>query len=123
MITLEINQIMAARGIERPHNFLVKSGFTRHVASSILDGTIRNIKLDLIEKLCLILYCTPYDLLWWKPDKNTIVVDHHPILVLKKQRKNYNWKESLKTMPLDEIDLLTTKLNKNDRGSKTGDLQ
>jgi DNA-binding Xre family transcriptional regulator len=113
MITLEINHIMVARGIERPHHFLVKAGFTRNVASAILDGRIRNIKLDLIEKLCLVLYCTPYDILWWKQEKNTIIDPNHPIYVLKKERKNYNWKESFKTIPLDEINLLATNLNKN----------
>src|SRR5688572_27091810 len=102
MLTIDISQIIAARGIERPYTYLVKSGLSRNIASAVVNGSIRNIKLDLIEKICLALYCSPNDILWWRPGNNTIIPSNHPMYVLKKQRKTYNWKESLKTMHLNE---------------------
>ena len=103
MITLQLGPVFAARGIDNPLRFLVNAGFTRSTAYKLLRGTGPNIRFADIEKLCILLYCAPHDILSWSPGRQDIIPAGHPITVLQKQPGDYSWKETLKTLPLSEI--------------------
>lgn len=51
MLSLNLNQIFKARGIERPYTFLVKAGFTPHSANALLNSKTKTFRLDHIENI------------------------------------------------------------------------
>lgn len=110
MLTLQLGPVFAARGIDHPIRFLIKAGFTRSIAAKLLRGTGPNIRFADIEKLCILLYCTPNDILGWSPGHSSLIPAGHPITVLQKQPGDYSWKESIKTIPLAEIHKLAGEL-------------
>lgn len=82
MLTLNIIPILKARGIEKPYSYLVQSGFTPYTATTIVNKDKKAIRLNHIEKLCVLLNCTPNDILQWTPDKKTNPGNQHPLLSL-----------------------------------------
>ena len=83
MLVLNIGPVCVVRGIQNPFGYLVKSGITRHSASSLLDNTIRSVNLIHLEILCRILVCEPNDLLVWVPVKSDYLPATHPLHKLK----------------------------------------
>ena len=111
MLTLNLNHIFKARGIERPYTFLVKAGFTPHSANALLNSKTKTFRLDHIEKLCVVLKCEPYDLLAWYPNKNEIIQEDHPLTKLKHYESNaIDLKTTLLNMPYSELKSLSSKL-------------
>ena len=103
MFILNLTSIFKVRGIERPYTFLVKAGLSPHTATSILSSSTRVFRLDHIELICEKLNCTPNDLLMWKPDKNKNIGENHSLTKLKRDQSDYNIHETLKTIPLDQL--------------------
>lgn len=111
MLTLNLNQIFRARGIERPYTFLVKAGLTPHTANVLLNSKTKVFRLDHIEKLCLVLKCEPNDLLVWYPNKNELIADDHPLTKLKHgESPTIDLKKTLLNMPYSELKSLSSKL-------------
>ncbi len=111
MIKLNLIPIFNARGIERPYTFLVKAGFTPYAANKLLDRRTRVIKLDHLEKLCLVLMCEPNDLFDWSPDKKEKIAGNHPLAKLKQDQSTViDLQDSLSKMSLQELKSLSTKI-------------
>jgi len=111
MLTLNLNPIFKARGIERPYTFLVKAGLTPHTANVLLNSKTKVFRLDHIEKLCVILRCEPNDLLVWNPSKNEIIADDHPLTKLKQgESPSIDLRKTLLNMPYDKLKSLSSKL-------------
>jgi len=111
MLTLNLNPIFKARGIERPYTFLVKAGLTPHTANVLLNSKTKVFRLDHIEKLCVILRCEPNDLLIWNPNKNEIIADDHPLTKLKQgESPSIDLRKTLLNMPYDKLKSLSSKL-------------
>ena len=119
MLTINLAPILKARGIERANYFLVKAGMSRHSAYNILYGRVRNVPLDHIEFLCEKLLCTPHDILEWTPDKNKTFAGEHPLANLKKETFSFNWQETLRTMPLEQISELSTLIKEKNNKNKS----
>lgn len=112
MLFLNLKPILAARGIERPYSFLVKAGFTPPTAHNLLHSNTSTFRLKHIEKLCLILNCTPSDLLLWKKNSNEIVDANHSLTALKTAAIiPTNWLQTFKTISLQDLKLLTDIVN------------
>lgn len=103
MLTYDLKPILKMRGIERPHNFLVKAGISRHTASRILDGECETIRARHIELLCTALLCEPNDLFVWVPDKNVTYPEDFPLKKLEKKEIGENLFDALSQMPLDKF--------------------
>lgn len=111
MLTLKLNPIFRARGIERPYSFLVKAGLSSHTANVLLNSKTKVFRLAHIEKLCLVLKCEPNDLLIWYPDKNEILPEDHPLAKLKHSEVSaIDLKATLLNMPYSELKSLSSKL-------------
>jgi len=65
-----------------------------------------------IDKLCSLLNCTPNDLLVWSPKRNEKLTDSHPITRLKKRNTDLNWQDTIKTVPLEDLELIVATINK-----------
>jgi len=110
MLLLNLKPIFAARGIEKPFSYLVKAGFNYNAAHRLINGKPSVFRLDHIELLCKILVCEPNDLLIWKPNKNEIIADNHPLRSLQSTEIDTNIKNILANTPLKELKELTKEI-------------
>ena len=117
MLKFSLNPIFKARGIERPYSFLVKIGLSPNTATTILNSHTRVFRLDVIEKICEHLHCTPHDILVWTPNKNSVIQPNHPLTELKKKATPIDLTESIKTMPLSQLNEIASFIN--DQKKKT----
>lgn len=113
MLALNLKPVFKARSIERPYTFLVKAGFPAHTATLLLNGKRATFRLAHIERLCEILNCTPNELLVWTPKKDVKLADSHPLTRLRKQNIDNNWQDTLKTMPLDQLNEIAAIISKH----------
>jgi DNA-binding Xre family transcriptional regulator len=111
MLSLNIQPIIKARGINNAYSYLVKAGFTSATAHNLLNAKTTNFRLTHIDKLCTILICTPHDLLIWTPNKNEKLPDNHPLTSLKKQNIDLNWQDTIKTIPLNQLSEIVKIIN------------
>ena len=103
MLTLNLKPIFNARGITKPHAFLVKNGFSNFSASRLINNETIVFRLEHMEKLCNALVCEPNDLLLFTPDNNKQYAPNHPLLKLASDDSNANWPQTLATMPFKEL--------------------
>ena len=103
MLSLHLTPIFKARGINKPHSFLVKNGFSNFTATTLLSTGTRVFRLSYIEMLCSILVCEPNDLLLFTPDKGKQYSPNNPLLNLASDDSNANWPAALATMPFKEL--------------------
>jgi DNA-binding Xre family transcriptional regulator len=118
MLLLNLSPIFTARGIDRPHAFLVKAGIHSSTANKILSGNTRVFRLDHIELLCKTLVCEPNDLVQWIPDKGEQLAATHPLHSLKQQETVNSWQETLAAMPFKQLKQVTKAIVENTGGSK-----
>jgi DNA-binding Xre family transcriptional regulator len=118
MLVFNLKEVLLARQIERPYSFLVKAGFTSHTANDLIHSYSRNFSLDHIEKLCEILHCEPNDLLVYKPNANNKVTADHPLNKLLAKNIDFNWHQTLKTLPLEKLKEVAEFINKPKESNK-----
>ena len=96
MLRYNFSRIFRAKGIVKPGPFLMEKGFKRNTAFKIARNEVHELSNNHLEKLCIILCCTPNDLLEWRPEKNIEVPEEHPIRkmpVLPRQREHQDQAE------------------------------
>jgi len=106
MLHFDLIGMMRRREIQNPYRFLVKNGFNYHTAGLLLRNERDSIPYKQLEKLCLLLHCTPNDLFVWKKPPDTLVSDHHPLHQLKKKPQEINVTQKLQELPLDKLELV-----------------
>ena len=112
MLDLNLKRLFELRGIARPFSFMLENGFIRSTAHKFVHGQVWQIKLNQIEKLCLILNCTPNDLFVWRADKNTAVPESHAIKALVKKESTLPPISLLvKDIPIEKLDRIEGLLN------------
>jgi DNA-binding Xre family transcriptional regulator len=112
MLSLNLKPIFKARGIEKPYSFLVKEGFPSYTAHNLLNGKSISFHLRNIDKLCTLLSCTPDNLFVWTPNPNEKLANDHPITRLKKRNTDLNWQDTIKSVPLDDLELIVSAIKK-----------
>jgi DNA-binding Xre family transcriptional regulator len=111
MLTLNLQPIFKARGIDKPYSFLVSAGFPSFTAHNLLNAKTVSFRLSHIDKLCALLNCTPNELLVWTPNHNEKLAEDHPITRLKKQNTDLNWQDTIKTIPSDQLSEIVKIIN------------
>jgi DNA-binding Xre family transcriptional regulator len=94
------------RNIERPFNFLVKSGISRNIAERIAGDAYYKIDPVVLESVCVLLHCTPNELFEWFPNTPAQDTPDHPLASLKAKPANSRVLEMLGKIPVDKFDLL-----------------
>ena len=115
MIYLHLQPIFAARGIDKPFSFLIKSGFTYPTAHNLLNNKLSSLKLSYIEKLCDALVCEPNDLFLWKPDNNKIYPENYPLKILSDRDSSEEFRQTIQSIPYKDLLLASKNFNKNKR--------
>ncbi len=111
MLVFNLTNIFQARGITNPAGFLRKNGFSYDSAMRFNSSQMLKPSLRLIEKLCILLNCTPNDILEWIPDEGANYADNLAINNLKKGKKEYNYLKMIKNLPLEKIDAIEKMIN------------
>ena len=102
MLSLNLAPIFNARGITKPHGFLVRNGFSSFTASRLMNNETYVFRLEHMEKLCEVLVCEPNDLLLFTPNKSKQYAPNHPLLKLT-QDDSSNWSAAIAAMPFKEL--------------------
>ncbi|HWB62236.1 MAG TPA: helix-turn-helix transcriptional regulator [Chitinophagales bacterium] len=104
MLQLNLKRIFKARAIEQPYKFLVKNGFVPFTAHKYKNGKVEHMRLDHIEKLCILLNCTPNDIFDWTP--NDLLDDHpnHPLQRIRRREKKIEINKLLSKMSLEKLE-------------------
>ncbi|MBK7107652.1 MAG: helix-turn-helix transcriptional regulator [Chitinophagales bacterium] len=88
------------KGIEKPNTFLrKKAGLSPSISHRLLKKNVRSLPLDVVEKICLKLHCTPNDLIQWIPDNKVEEQMSHPL-------------QNLRTSPVPNLRERLQKLSK-----------
>lgn len=106
MLIHNFQRVFKARGIDKPTNFLVAQGFPRGIASRIANNKTDKIFLKYLEKVCLVLNCTPNDIIEWKPDNKKQDNADTALYALKKEQKGKGAEELLRGLPLSRLEEL-----------------
>jgi DNA-binding Xre family transcriptional regulator len=104
MIIYNFDRIFKARGIDKPFTYLTKAGFSDNFATKIKNNRIKRIGLKELEKLCILLHCTPNDFYEWIPDANSQADKDHPLQVIRQSDKVFDLTKTLNSVPLGELD-------------------
>jgi DNA-binding Xre family transcriptional regulator len=112
MLYINLHPLFKARGIDKPHTFLVKAGLPSSTAHKFLSGEYRAPRLDNIELICRALHCTPHDILIYSPDNNNPLPPQHPLHKLNRQATDFNLHETFKNLPIEQLNQLSDILNK-----------
>ena len=97
MITLRVKEVMLQKGFKPTINGLMKFGIGKNSAKHMLSGNLKSIKFDDLELLCILLNCTPKEMLKVSIPENYGVGKNHPLM---------EWAETVIPTPLQDIHLL-----------------
>lgn len=111
MIRYNFDRMFKARGIIKPFTYLTKAGFSDNFATKIKNDRVRRIGLVELEKLCLLLRCTPNDFYEWIPDDDTRMDKDHPLQSIRKSDKVFDLTKTLNSVPLGELDKIEELIN------------
>jgi DNA-binding Xre family transcriptional regulator len=117
MLYFSINSLFRMRGIENAHGSMVKAGISPHSASSLLNSEIRSMRLDHLEKICILLNCTPNDLLVWKAGAHSVLPENHALKALQPKPETYNLYQTLRDLPINELRTIAGLIRSNSNNS------
>lgn len=103
MFKLRLKFILESKGIVSPYKYMIKNGFTPNTTLRYINGQVDLMNLAYLEKLCLMLQCTPHDLLEWVPSDGTTVSEDHPLNALIRKDKAYDIVSHINKLSLSEI--------------------
>lgn len=103
MLKLNIWKIARVRGIKNLPLELQKWGFNKLSSYRFNENRVKYFRLAEIEKLCLMLNCTPNDLFVWKPEKVNSTNNKDLALNKLNGQESPDIIELTKTMPLDKF--------------------
>jgi DNA-binding Xre family transcriptional regulator len=107
MLIYNFERILKARGIDKPFSFFVNAGFSDNFATKAKKNQVKLLRMRTLEKVCLLLNCTPNDLYDWIPDKDQQVdKDHMMNDIRKKDDKVIDITKALHSIPLKKLDKL-----------------
>ena len=105
MLQFKVKEVMLAAGIPNPYTWLIKYGkFSQPKATGLLKQSAKTITLKDISKLCMLLNCTPNDLLYWAADKRQLISETHPCNTqLTPPNPDANWEQLLVQIPKSDV--------------------
>lgn len=108
MLIFNIKRILEMRGVSEHYRWLVRNGFVPQTATTWTKYQIGYVKPEHIEKLCVLLNCTPNDLFEWREDDKTILPESHALRSLKRDKDARSATELLRDIPADKLEKLAS---------------
>lgn len=112
MLTFNFARIFKARGIEKPFSYLVNAGYSDNFATRVANSKMERMNLKDMERLCVMLQCTPNDILEWIPDKKEAKPEKHPLATLRRTGSVTKLSQMLNAVPLDKLGDIETLIMK-----------
>lgn len=112
MLHYNLKALFKARDIKEPNRFLVKHGISQNIAHRLTTGQYDKMSLEILEKLCRALNCTPNDIYRFAPDTDA---DKNELLALTKiahTENTYTSTSVLFNLPLDKLNEIAALINK-----------
>ncbi len=108
MLKLKIKEVILSRGHVYPHKWLKKhAGFGQGKAFNLLNNKQNSINMEDMTRLCLLLQCTPNDLLYWKESvRHVRDIDQPCTLLTNEPIETFDWLTMLPKLKNDEIENL-----------------
>jgi hypothetical protein len=103
MLKFNYPRVFKSRGIDRPFSFLVNNGYSTNMATRIVNNRTRQVNLRDLEKLCMILKCTPNDFFDWVPGREKIDIEHHPLNAINRGDKVVQLEMLVNNIPMDKL--------------------
>lgn len=103
MLIFNPRRIFALRGIEKPSGFLARNGFTAPTATKFLQAKGTMINISYLQKICLLMKCTPNDLFEWKTEATNPIEETHPLNSLRRNEITTSIRELLKDVPVEKL--------------------
>ena len=103
MLILNFRRMFLVRGIQRPFSFLVKQGYSGQFATRVANNHIRELNLNQLEKLCVLLNCTPNDLLQWIPSQADQDNLAHPLTPLRQTETALELTQLINCLPVNKL--------------------
>ena len=113
MLIYNLERVYKARGIEKPYSFFKGHGFSDSFAAKLKKGKMSGMKLSTLEAVCILLQCTPHDLLEWKEDSKINVAPDHPIRKLESRNSKMDMTVLLRSAPLEVIEKFTAMIDED----------
>jgi len=110
MLYFNLTRLLKLRGVERPYSWLVQNGFVPQTAVRWAKNEIGYVRPEQMERLCLLLNCTPNDLFDWREDGKTVVHETHALRTLTKHPNDIQ--TTLRDLPIDKLEKLGKMLSK-----------
>lgn len=107
MLIFKPKRIIKLRQLEKPHKALVKCGISPSTATKLLGNYNIRLTIDHVEKICVMLNCTPNDLFEWKPKSGAELPENHSLNALKRNDEAENLSEIIKKVPIEKLSELT----------------
>lgn len=105
MLDLNVTRVLNLRGItQQKYGYLTKNGFIRSTSSKLLNNQTWQVRFSILERLCLLLNCTPNDLFEWRPDENQTVNENTALKVLIRKEKTEAISQIVKDIPLEKLE-------------------
>ena len=123
MLIYNFQRIFRARAIEKPFAYLTSQGFSYDFASRVKRNEVKRLNNKELEKLCILLKCTPNDLLEWTEDSKYDIEADHPMRKLLRTDKLTDLTKTIHNIPLDKIDEINQMINEKMKGYKEGNTE
>ncbi|MDX9848608.1 MAG: helix-turn-helix transcriptional regulator [Tenuifilaceae bacterium] len=111
MIRYNFERIFKARGVERPFSFLRTAGFSDNLATKLKQNRVKRLNLETLERLCIVLKCTPNDFFEWTPNPEENLNDNHPLNAIRRSDKVLSITQMLNDVPLGQLENIEKLVN------------
>ncbi len=111
MLRYNFTRVFKAKAIDRPFTFLRRAGFSENFASKVKNNRVNRLNLELLERLCACIGCTPNDFMEWKPDRNSSIPADHPLNELRRTEKLFDLTMALNSLPLSKLEEVEKLIN------------
>jgi len=103
MLNYNFDRVFRARGIDKPFTYLKKAGFSDNFASKVKNNRVSRLNLKEIERICIVLKCTPNDIMEWQPVSDNETIESHPLSELRKTVTDVDLVKTISSIPLGQV--------------------
>lgn len=103
MLKLNIARVLALKGIDNATVYLRAHGYGRTKAYKLVSNGIVRFELADFERICLLLNCTPNDLLEWTPSKPENDIEDHALQSIRRKDAAVGLVKLVQSLPVEDM--------------------
>lgn len=104
MIIFNFDRIFRARGIQRKFSFMRQAGYSEHFSSKVANNRLTRISAKDLERICVLLRCSPNDICEWIPNNDEHVDENHPLNEIRRTRPFMDIANKLNHVPFSQLE-------------------